>query len=229
VTAGIVAEFQGKLSLKSLSVGDPHFGLHARAPRTWVSSSNLGVPGPQVAFERQRDFGMPAETRSDPRPEALEQRELGAIADRVTRGVGAERQVESQDGEPAPICGRLRRWTSPRSNRHSCGYEAPDAAAQVRRLRPAAVRASRCSRPSRRRASCVRRRPRSAGRSRVGICRKHGRGLCTRDRLRVTRAVPTGVRDAIPGPLRPFNRRLVREPLRMTDLDVAAGPLVRHE
>lgn len=100
MTAGIVAQLQGELALKSLPVRDPRLGFKPCPPWPWLAPADLSVPGPHVAVDGERDLRTPAEARGEPSAESFEQRELRAIADRVTGGVRPHRQVEAQDAEP---------------------------------------------------------------------------------------------------------------------------------
>ena len=97
VTVGIVAQLQRQPALERLAVGDPSLALDASSPWVGVAVADLGVPGPQVAVDREGHFGSPAQGRIEARPKALEERKLRPIPDRITGRIGSHRQIEPDD------------------------------------------------------------------------------------------------------------------------------------
>ena len=98
MTTGVIAEFQGEAALEGLAIGDARLRLDSCAPRLRVTSADLRVPRPEVALERERYLGSPAERWMEPRPQSLEERQLCPIPDRIPGGVGADREVQPKDG-----------------------------------------------------------------------------------------------------------------------------------
>jgi hypothetical protein len=132
VTAGIVAQLQGELSLESLTIRNPGFRLDSRAPRPRIAPADLGVPGAQVAFDRKRNLASPAEARRKPYAKPFEERELGPIANRVADRERAQRQVEPQNGKPGAELRHTQAF-------HLAAFEPPDP--WVGRTRRASARA----------------------------------------------------------------------------------------
>ena len=168
VTAGIVPQLVPEASLEGLAVGDPRLGLDTGAPSHRLSSGDLGVPRAQIAVDRERHLGSPAKRRMESRPESLQKSQLRPIPNRIAGRIGAESEIEPDHGTRSSEVGDRHAIEFPlvQVARAGCATT-PDAAAASRRLRPAPIRANRWSLATLRTASRARRRPRSAGRSRV--------------------------------------------------------------
>ena len=83
-------------SLLSVRRTDPP---HADPP---ACATDESVPRTQVAGDRQRHFGSPAERAMDVLPEPAEERDVRAIADRLAGRIGARRDLQPDDRqEPA--------------------------------------------------------------------------------------------------------------------------------
>src|SRR4029079_7745026 len=100
VTIGVVAELQGELALERLAVGDARLRLDPCPPRPRVSTADLGVPGPEVLLDREGNFRSPTQGRMEADAKSLEQRELGAVPDRIAGRVGPDREVETEHRKP---------------------------------------------------------------------------------------------------------------------------------
>lgn len=98
MTAGIVPQLVPEASLEGLAVGDLRLGLDPGAPWRRLPSGDLGVPRAEIAVDRERHLGSPAERRMKSRPETLQKRQLRPIPNRISGRVGADRQVEPDDG-----------------------------------------------------------------------------------------------------------------------------------
>jgi hypothetical protein len=98
VSAGIIAVLQGQASLEGLEVGEPGLSFDAGMPRGRGGPPDIRVPGPEVALDWQRHFRPPAQARMEAAPESLQEGKLRPVADRVTGGIGAKAELESQDG-----------------------------------------------------------------------------------------------------------------------------------
>ena len=97
MTAGIIPELEAQASFEGLAIRDAGLGLDTGMPSRRRRPARLAVPGPQVALDGQGHFCPPAEARMEAYPKALEQRELGAIADRIAGGVHTDREVQAHD------------------------------------------------------------------------------------------------------------------------------------
>ena len=137
MTVGVVAELQGELALQRLPIADPRLGFDARAPRLGEPAANLRVPRSEVVLDRERHLGAPTEGRVKARPEPLEQRQLGAIPDRVAGWVDLDREVQAQDGKPSAQVGErdtidLTALEPPQLTSGAAGRRSRDAEAQAR-------------------------------------------------------------------------------------------------
>jgi hypothetical protein len=98
VSVGIVAQLQGEASLERLSIGDVRLGFDACSPSARPLAHDLRIPRPQVALDRQRHLGSPAERRVEAYPETFEERQLRPIPNRIAGRIGADREVEADHG-----------------------------------------------------------------------------------------------------------------------------------
>jgi hypothetical protein len=102
VTGRVVASLEIEPSFEGLAIRDPGFGFDAKAPRGGFDAANLRIPGPEVTFDPERNLGSPSKSRVQTRSQPLQQGELGAVADRIARRVGADDQIETNDRTPCP-------------------------------------------------------------------------------------------------------------------------------
>ncbi len=91
-----VAQLSGQSALERLNVIDDRFGFHHESP---VRSGDHGVPGPEVAIDRQRNLGPPTKTRIHLASQPFQQPCVAGIADRIAGGIRLQTQVQ-------PDCGR---------------------------------------------------------------------------------------------------------------------------
>jgi hypothetical protein len=98
VTLRIVSTFEAQAPFQGLTVRDAGFGLHACPPRSGLPANNLRVPGPQVTFDWQWDFGSPAQTSIEPGVQSLKECQLRPVPDWVTGGVCTDSELEADDG-----------------------------------------------------------------------------------------------------------------------------------
>ena len=109
-----VAELEGKLSLEGLSVCENGLSFDWKLPPVATDHS---VPGPQVAGDRQRHLGAPAEAWMKLSPKSVEQRDMSAISERITSWIGADRQIQADDCATCTdeLDGRIRELASLKS------------------------------------------------------------------------------------------------------------------
>jgi len=105
VTVRIVAVLQGQASLEGLAVREFGLGLDPGTPRGWFRTADVGVPGPEIALDWQRNLRPPAQARMEALSKAFEQRQLRSVPDRITSGVGPQAEIESEDRAPRPDVG----------------------------------------------------------------------------------------------------------------------------
>jgi hypothetical protein len=97
VTARIISGFQAETAFEGLTVRHLCLGLHPRAPTGRFAATDLGIPSPQIAFDRQWHLDAPVQAGVDAPPEPLKQCQLRPITDRVSRWVRAQREIQAQD------------------------------------------------------------------------------------------------------------------------------------
>ena len=95
MTARVVPRLQRDPPLYGLDIREARFRLDAASP-TWPGDD--GVPCPQVPIQRERHLGPPTEARMDARSESVEDGKLRAVTDGIARRIGAQGQVEADDG-----------------------------------------------------------------------------------------------------------------------------------
>lgn len=95
VTLRIVTKLQIQPALEAVSIGDLRFGLDPYAPPGRLPADDLGVPRPEVPFERKRNLRPPPERRMEPGPEFLEECQLGAVSDRIAGRVRPDSEIEA--------------------------------------------------------------------------------------------------------------------------------------
>jgi hypothetical protein len=100
VTVRIVPSLEVDPPLQRLHVGDPGLGVDSRAPRRGILSPNLRIPCAEVALDSKRHLGSPSKARVEPGSKPLQEGTLRAVADRITPGIGADREVQPHDGTP---------------------------------------------------------------------------------------------------------------------------------
>jgi hypothetical protein len=86
-----VATLQRKPALRRLQIVKDGFRLDRKAP---TRSPDHGVPGAQVALDRERHLGRPVQARMEARPKSLEEPNLAGVPDRVAGRVGAQSDVQ---------------------------------------------------------------------------------------------------------------------------------------
>ena len=94
-----VAQLQGEAPFECLEVGRSRLRLHADSP---ACATDESVPRTQVAGDRQRHFGSPADRAMDVLPQLAKESHVGAIADRLAGRIGARGDLQPDDRqEPA--------------------------------------------------------------------------------------------------------------------------------
>src|SRR4029079_155906 len=99
-TTGGCADVQVELPLARWAVGGARLRLAPCPPRPRVSTADLGVPGPEVLLDREGNFRSPTQGRMEANAKSLEQRELGAVPDRIAGRVGPHGEVETEHRIP---------------------------------------------------------------------------------------------------------------------------------
>jgi len=89
-----VPQLEREASLEGLEIARSRLGFDADPP---ALAADMPVPRAKVAGDRKRDFHAPAERAVEAPPEPTERRRVGAIADRLARGVCTRGQLEPDD------------------------------------------------------------------------------------------------------------------------------------
>ena len=101
VPVRIVAQLAAEAAFHRLSVVDIRLRFDPASPGPWAITADDAVPSAQVARDRQRHLGPPAETEVEPDPQPFQQSELGAVAEGVARWVDPQGQIQTHHGAPS--------------------------------------------------------------------------------------------------------------------------------
>jgi hypothetical protein len=102
MSVGIIAKLQGQLSFERLAIGDPRLGFDSAPPGMRRGSTDLGIPRPWVASDRENDLGTPSKARVEDGAQPFEQPLRRQVSEWITAGIGPIREVQADDGAPTP-------------------------------------------------------------------------------------------------------------------------------
>ena len=91
-----VPQLEREASLESLEIARSRLGFDTNPPSR---AADMSVPRPKVARDRERDLRAPAKRAVEAPPEPAQDRHVGAVADRLARGICTRRQFEPDDRE----------------------------------------------------------------------------------------------------------------------------------
>lgn len=101
MTNRVVSCLQTESTLEGLAVRDPRFGFNADSPGLRLQTADFCVPRPEVVLDWEWHLRSPAQPRVQPASKPLEEHELGAIPDRITGRVCADREIQPDRRTPA--------------------------------------------------------------------------------------------------------------------------------
>ena len=90
------------LAVHGLAVGYPGFRLDPCSPRFRLVSADIGVPGPEISGDWQWHLSPPAQRWMEAPAEALQERQLRSIPNRISRRVGTDGQVQPDHRTEGP-------------------------------------------------------------------------------------------------------------------------------
>jgi hypothetical protein len=94
-----IATLERKSPLERLGIAHAGFRLHGHEGSRWILESvDHGVPRSAISRQCKRDFGTPPQRGRDSAFQALQQRVVGSISQRIAHWVQTDRQIKPQGG-----------------------------------------------------------------------------------------------------------------------------------